>query len=1202
MLGYRTRTSATYVGKTLVLLLSIGGVLSANSSAKELEAIDALSGFTTSKGLSASRFGSAELRSFRGHFDEQMNLPTFLSASPGTLQGSPLLLSQDAAQVARGHLKSLGSTYRIADAEVDALAVANIQRLPNGAALVQFDQSVDSIPVFRERVSVLVNVDGTLNSIGGYVSGVGGLHSTSTKALFRKSEADAIATALGDFNFATVEVRSGLQASDARDGYAFFALAAQGDNGERLVQPARIHPVFFRLPTGLVPAWYIEVEVVGADNDDSYYSYVVSAKDSSLLYRHNLTQRDSFTYRVWANPTPLPGPSGRNGIPYPTATPNGYQAPFVTPQKMTLLNAMPATSIAAADPWLPNGATQTLGNNVDAYVDLVAPDGFTPASADFRATTTSPGMFDRIYDVTQTPQANQTQQMAAITQLFYVTNWLHDWYYDDGFDEASGNAQDNNYGRGGAANDRLLAEAQDYSGFDNANMSTPADGGSPRMQMYLFNGTRAEQLNTSGALTDQMATASADFNPSPTINVSGTVVYVSDATAPVHDGCQALLGTAPPNALALIDRGMCSYKSKVKRAQDAGYIGAVIVQSTSGPPQIMGEDFTVSGVTIPSMMISLNDGAAIKLAILSGTVTAQMQAVVGITRDGSLDTTVVAHEWGHYISNRLVHNGAGLGTNQSGGMGEGFGDFHAMLLMVGNTDTPFNGTYGIGGYDSGGPSLSFDVNNGYYYGLRRYPYTIDLAKNPLTFKYITSGVPLPATPVAAAFPASFDNSEVHNTGEVWASALWECYAAMLRHTPAQRSFNQIQDRMKRYLIGGYKMMPVSPTFTEARDSILAVISSQDATDFADCSGGFAKRGLGVGAVAPDRFSLTNDGVVESFSTSAAITWNPSSLNDTALTCDSDGTLDGLETGTLSLSLRNTGFETLTGTTVTVSSPDAFVTLPQPVVTLPATTIPYATRTMQVPVKLTSLIGTRLMTLNYSASDPTLGASTVNGQAQFRVNADVAPSKIEDFESPTLLWTPVLQTLTDPALKWQRLEIDPTHHVAYAPDAGAVGLSMLVSPSMQVSSTGNFVVTFTQNFGFELSDAAYDGGVIEISQDNGATWADVTAAGGTLTPAYGGTIVTLDVNANPYAGRDAYIGASDPGLTPATIDFGTALQGKTVKIRFVIATDSAQGDVGWMIDDFAASGIVNLPFAHLVADPGHCLAGDRIYANGFDAAL
>jgi hypothetical protein len=76
---------------------------------------------------------------------------------------------------------------------------------------------------------------------------------------------------------------------------------------------------------------------------------------------------------------------------------------------------------------------------------------------------------------------------AAVTNLFYWNSIVHDVLYGYGFDEPSGNFQVNNYGRGGAGGDDVQAEAQDGGGTNNANFSTPAaDGGRPRMQMYLW--------------------------------------------------------------------------------------------------------------------------------------------------------------------------------------------------------------------------------------------------------------------------------------------------------------------------------------------------------------------------------------------------------------------------------------------------------------------------------------------------------------------------------------------------------------------------------------------------------------------------------------------------------------------------------------------------------------------------------------------
>ena len=77
-------------------------------------------------------------------------------------------------------------------------------------------------------------------------------------------------------------------------------------------------------------------------------------------------------------------------------------------------------------------------------------------------------------------------QNLSVTNLFYLTNLIHDRLYSYGFTESAGNFQTDNFGRGGLANDPLNAEAQDGGGADNANFATPDDGLRPRMQMYLW--------------------------------------------------------------------------------------------------------------------------------------------------------------------------------------------------------------------------------------------------------------------------------------------------------------------------------------------------------------------------------------------------------------------------------------------------------------------------------------------------------------------------------------------------------------------------------------------------------------------------------------------------------------------------------------------------------------------------------------------
>ncbi len=120
--------------------------------------------------------------------------------------------------------------------------------------------------------------------------------------------------------------------------------------------------------------------------------------------------------------------------------------------------------------------TVTRGNNTNSYEDGDNP-GFQPDGGGSLEFTGYP--FDQNYT------SGTQYESAAITNLFYWNNIIHDVLYVYGFDEAAGNFQENNYGNGGAGSDSVNSEAQDGSGTCNANFGTPADGGNPTMQMYV---------------------------------------------------------------------------------------------------------------------------------------------------------------------------------------------------------------------------------------------------------------------------------------------------------------------------------------------------------------------------------------------------------------------------------------------------------------------------------------------------------------------------------------------------------------------------------------------------------------------------------------------------------------------------------------------------------------------------------------------
>jgi len=131
----------------------------------------------------------------------------------------------------------------------------------------------------------------------------------------------------------------------------------------------------------------------------------------------------------------------------------------------------------------PNGDgkfTSTIGNNVFAQAN---PDGRNGFENNFRPDGGRSLEFNHSLNLTQDPSKYIN---ASITNLFYWNNIMHDVFYRYGFDEKSGNFQEDNFGRGGRGGDAVIANAQDGSGYNNANFATPPDGQRGRMRMYVW--------------------------------------------------------------------------------------------------------------------------------------------------------------------------------------------------------------------------------------------------------------------------------------------------------------------------------------------------------------------------------------------------------------------------------------------------------------------------------------------------------------------------------------------------------------------------------------------------------------------------------------------------------------------------------------------------------------------------------------------
>jgi hypothetical protein len=225
------------------------------------------------------------------------------------------------------------------------------------------------------------------------------------------------------------------------------------------------------------------------------------------------------------------------------------------------------------------------------------------------------------------------------------------------------------------------------------------------------------------------------------------------------------------------------------------------------------------------------------------------------SRTSNFEALITFHEMGHYITNRLVGNSNGLTNVQGGAMGEGWGDFFAICMTSQSTDNFATGTFAVGGWTD----LMSNFKENYYFSIRRYPYSADMAKNPLTFKHIANNVVLPVGPTSNPI-AGGPNNEVHNAGEVWCAVLWEVFVKLV----AKHGHSEAEKRMLAYVVGGLKVTPLRPTYTQARDGIITAVTSLHPEDEPEVRAGFAKRGMGRGAVSPPSSSTTLAGVVESF--------------------------------------------------------------------------------------------------------------------------------------------------------------------------------------------------------------------------------------------------------------------------------------------------------------------------------------------------
>ncbi len=770
--------------------------------------------------------------------------------------------------------------------------------------------------------------------------------------------------------------------------------------------------------------------------------------------------------------------------------------------------------------------TITRGNNVHSFSDKDgdnSPDENTPEPD---------GGAELVFDFAHSTDLNPTESPgAAMTNLFYVVNMLHDISYSWGFDEAGGNFQFRNYTGEGSGGDHVLAQA--FDGFElatptlnNANFSTPPDGNNGAMQMFLWEAASgAVSVDEPSDLVGFYEYGTADFGvPVPASTeaaVTGRVELVNDGSlSNPTTGCKELENDLT-GKIALIDRGLCFFSEKSYNAQTKGAIG-VIICAIVGVNGGDGEaTFGMTGstnaelITIPTVSFKKSDCDKIKLALSNNVdvvVTMHERENSGPEyNDGTYDNGIIAHEFGHGISNRLVGGpGASGCLGAAEQMGEGWSDFFTLVLTVEDGDTGAD-PRGVGTYAVGEPVEGR--------GIRRFPYSTDMNINPQTYDDLKL------------------SGEVHNVGEIWTDMLWDLHWAFIDLYGWDADWANAESgnsKSMQLVTEGLKLFECNGGFIAGRDAIIAA----DAILFDGVNNCmiwevFARRGLGFYAEGGDPDD-TSDGT-EDFEP------RPTCIESLKLRKSATGFIDAGDDITVILRATNHVPLTLTNVVITDELPDG------------ATFI----------ASSASIPGT----VNGNIVSFDLGDMDFEDEISLSYKVKTSPDKKSaslnffDFEDGGENWDVIQEEgFTTWTVNFDAYHSEETSfHIA---EEAANNDHSLISPTLSVSGDKP-ALKFWHRY---LTQSGIDGGFVQVSTDGGLTWR-FTSSDDFIRNGYN-SIIDYSTLAIPSLG--GYTGSSNGNFVDSYLDLSEFL-GKDIKVRFRYGSEElvTSGDAtfgGWFVDD------------------------------------
>ncbi len=350
--------------------------------------------------------------------------------------------ARPAKAVAVGYVRSNLAAFGLTKADLKTFRLRQDYVDVAGVHHISWTQAKHGVPVFHNGLRANVTSDGRLVNITG-------------------SPVHAIRVAS-----AVPGITSDAAISAARvDGGATVAAAQSSDSASL---------VLFPTGHGARLAW----KTFTWPNTQQLNMSVVDARSGSVLYRQSLTSDDTGTATAWEfYPSDLV-PAGANVA-------NPVTFPVIDGTRLNGDNAHVWADVKDNNKPDPGEEIRAVTGT-----DWTMPAILDTTNAAQNCTTSRPCTWDK--NVPFSWQANMAQNAA---QVMYYLNKYHDHLAGApyGFTAAAGNFE-------AAGGDPVLGNAMDGANsgnglpdknhFNNANMSTPPDGKSPTMQMYLF---RAQQ-------------------------------------------------------------------------------------------------------------------------------------------------------------------------------------------------------------------------------------------------------------------------------------------------------------------------------------------------------------------------------------------------------------------------------------------------------------------------------------------------------------------------------------------------------------------------------------------------------------------------------------------------------------------------------------------------------------------------------------